>query len=545
MNILHSTAHEAIGKTQATTSAAVSEMIETHNMLRTDTSSLFERLRDANILLQEVVTGSQENMGRLEGALAARVAEFSEMMDATTGRTDEATARVAFQVAAFKGITNGVADDLGKLADQFDSHGRALAQAVELIEASNRKASATSDERGASFDAMIATLDAKSEELDERLKRFSSLLDESLESSAARARDIGHLIAESSSRGTQTIAEQYDLVRNTAELESKRTKEALQSIYEQTMGNTNEIFQQSTDRVSEVLKGIKEMAAEMQHELDATRTELRKAIFEMPQETAETAAQMRRVIVDQIEALAELNRIVARHGRNVEATEPRRAQEPALTVIGGGRAAAPAAPAPAAPRPSASAVRADLTRELSELQGLPTAPAAPAPAPQRPRRPAQTNDAPPVAPAPAKQNTSWISDLLQRASRDDDGTLRTDDRPARHSIESLDALSVDIARMIDHDAAAELWDRYNRGERNVFTRRLYTLQGQQAFDEIRKRYRADREFKQTVDRYIAEFERLLEDVSRDDRGQMMVRTYLTSETGKVYTMLAHAAERFE
>ena len=106
------------------------------------------------------------------------------------------------------------------------------------------------------------------------------------------------------------------------------------------------------------------------------------------------------------------------------------------------------------------------------------------------------------------------------------------------------SLSVDIARMIDHDAAAELWDRYKRGERNVFTRRLYTMQGQKTFDEIRNKYRADREFKQTVDRYIGEFERLLEDVSRGDRGQVVARTYLTSETGKVYTMLAHAAGRF-
>jgi hypothetical protein len=121
----------------------------------------------------------------------------------------------------------------------------------------------------------------------------------------------------------------------------------------------------------------------------------------------------------------------------------------------------------------------------------------------------------------------------------------SEDRPPRHSIESLDSLSVDIARMIDHDAAADLWDRYKRGERNVFTRRLYTLQGQQAFDDIRKKYRADREFKQTVDRYISEFERLLEEVSRDDRGQVVARTYLTSETGKVYTMLAHAAGRFD
>ncbi|MGZ5865957.1 MAG: hypothetical protein ACXWKC_11290, partial [Xanthobacteraceae bacterium] len=120
-----------------------------------------------------------------------------------------------------------------------------------------------------------------------------------------------------------------------------------------------------------------------------------------------------------------------------------------------------------------------------------------------------------------------------------------EERSARHSIESLDSLSVDIARMIDHDAAAELWDRYNRGERNVFTRKLYTMQGQKAFEEVRRRYRADREFKQTVDRYIAEFERLLEEVSRDDRGQVVARTYLTSETGKVYTMLAHAAGRIE
>ena len=75
---LHATAHEAIEKTQTTTSAAVSEMIETHNMLRTDTVSLFERLREANFLLQEVMSGSQENLGKLEAALNSRVSELAE-----------------------------------------------------------------------------------------------------------------------------------------------------------------------------------------------------------------------------------------------------------------------------------------------------------------------------------------------------------------------------------------------------------------------------------------------------------------------------------
>ena len=49
----------------------------------------------------------------------------------------------------------------------------------------------------------------------------------------------------------------------------------------------------------------------------------------------------------------------------------------------------------------------------------------------------------------------------------------------------------------------------------------------------------------TVDRYIGEFERLLEDISCDDHGQVLARTYLTSEMGKVYTMLAYAAGRFD
>ncbi|MFJ5369578.1 hypothetical protein ACIPIA_10165, partial [Bosea sp. CER48] len=141
---------------------------------------------------------------------------------------------------------------------------------------------------------------------------------------------------------------------------------------------------------------------------------------------------------------------------------------------------------------------------------------------------------------PAK--AGWLSDLLSRASRDD---KPEPSKPTTHSIEKLDSLSVDIARMIDHDAAVELWDRYKRGERNVFTRRLYTLQGQQTFDDIRRKYRRDPEFKETVDRYIDEFERLLGEAAKDDRDSMVAKTYLTSETGKVYTMLAHASGRFE
>ena len=95
--------------------------------------------------------------------------------------------------------------------------------------------------------------------------------------------------------------------------------------------------------------------------------------------------------------------------------------------------------------------------------------------------------------------------------------------------------------MIDHDAALELWDRYRRGESNVFTRRLYTLQGQQTFDEIRRKYGRDEEFRQTGRPLCRGVRAPLAEVSRDDRDSMLTKTYLTSETGKVYTMLATRA----
>jgi hypothetical protein len=161
----------------------------------------------------------------------------------------------------------------------------------------------------------------------------------------------------------------------------------------------------------------------------------------------------------------------------------------------------------------------------------------------------------------------WLSNLLTRASRDVDESSNADDRggpkaarpPApkdprapgeddrglRRGIESADSLSVDIARMIDHEAAADLWERYNRGERNVFSRRLYTMQGRKAFDEMRRRYKADREFRQAVDRYVGEFDRLLGEIGHEEGGPILARNYITSEAGKVYTMLAHAAGRFE
>jgi hypothetical protein len=258
-------------------------------------------------------------------------------------------------------------------------------------------------------------------------------------------------------------------------------------------------------------------------------------VLEMPQEAAESTSQMRKVIVDQIEALAELNRIVARHGRGLDVVNTnssrasvQREEEPVLATAGGrGDTYAASRSAPPPPR----------ARETSSASSLPP-PDLGMPASRR-------TEAPPVSPADGG-NDGWLSGLLNRA---DTGTGNADvprsrapQQPAS-SGNPLESLSLDIGRLMDRNLAAEMWDRYQRGESKAFTKRLYTPAGQKAFDEVARKYRADRNFKQTVDRYITEFERLLDEVARDDRGPQALRSHLTSETGMVYTLLAHAAGR--
>ena len=562
----------AVEQSKQVAVSTVSEILETHGMLRADTTALFERLRDANGLLQDVLGGAQTNFNSIEQILSTRVAEFVSTIGMLLESTDSTTGKMDGHVSAFYGMTSKVLGDLGDLAVKFDDHGRALADTIATVEKTNRQSLTAVTDRQTAFEGMAVL-----NEPYRRARRTSQAVLGSARGVVARRRgprprrrQVGrrgdrrrsphHRGSARRDPGDHRAAEQAHArqLRNVYEQVSSESK----GLFQQNAGEAHQLLQQATDRFADIMHGMKQMSLDMQRELDTTREELRRGVLELPEETAESTAQMRRVIVDQMEALAELNRIVARHGRTMDtvaaATEQPvarrgyRDEHPATVV------SAVARPAPV--RPSGAAGTGATGRRACRTWRPAAQPKSAAP----PVAPASQNAGSPDAQA---GRGGWLSELLTRASREGEEPVRGDDRGAsapsrqsvakdervprpedhnvRHTIELLNSLSVDIARMIDHDAAAELWDRYNRGERNVFTRRLYTMQGQKAFDEVRRRYKSDREFRQTVDRYIGEFERLLSDVSRDDRGQVVARTYLTSETGKVYTMLAHAAGRFE
>src|SRR5947207_3875803 len=136
---LDNAARGAIERSQKAASAAVTEMMETHGMLRNDTSALFERLREANVLLQEVLGGATENLSTIETTLSGRVAEFVTTMNDIGERSGASSSRFEEQMKAFQAGTATILRDIAAAAKKVDVQGRALASAGEQIDASNRR----------------------------------------------------------------------------------------------------------------------------------------------------------------------------------------------------------------------------------------------------------------------------------------------------------------------------------------------------------------------------------------------------------------------
>ena len=111
----------AIDQSRQVSIAAVTEMQETSKILRTDTVALFERLREGNILLQEVLTGAHDNLNSLERALVTRVADFVSAMNDVTSRNGVATQTLEDQLNVFNTKTAQALEDLGSLSSQFES----------------------------------------------------------------------------------------------------------------------------------------------------------------------------------------------------------------------------------------------------------------------------------------------------------------------------------------------------------------------------------------------------------------------------------------
>ena len=488
---------------------------------------LLEKLGSTNAELAQLNAVMDENLNNLHSEVAGRLGEFQRALGSLSG-----------QVAALGRVSNTTQTEATALADKLDQRTRALAEIADGLAATQTMVDATLAGRQERLAALLDNLTASSGSFDVLLKRFADTVEDSFAKGQARAQEINAMLAATSKSSTLAIGGQFNAIQEAANRESSRASATLQRAYEQANAQLTETVDKSLERFRQTAEEVKTLSAEIRRELETTREDLRHGVIALPQEVEEATESVRRVVSDQIAALKELTDAVANSEVAfdvVQTPTPRAPERMALERI------APASPPPrafSAPIPPAAAAPRAERPEPEPRAARPLAP--PAPEPILPREPIIARD--PMlgrepANLPGRDKGGWLTSLLAAASREE----AEPSQPELPATDALNAVAQNASRLLDGDAVVDFWDRRQNGEIIPPTRRLYTAQGQETFDSVRRRMRSDATFRAASDRYVQEFERLIARVGSNDPDGSRARSYLLSDTGKVYTLLAHAA----
>lgn len=491
-------------------------------------------------------------------AASKRMAEQAETLartsEAARAGADQTVAMLDRQSSRLEVVATSALSKADELGKSYERQRDTLAEAADRLEQEYDRLNSVFEAHRDSMGEADKTLAHHTAEINRAVASLRAGLDTTFEAAAARAVALRESIADEIRRGAEEAADASTSVSRSAgaatraigatvdELKAASTalstdvtraaNEAISATTEKLTsataslnreltlaseklaseigGKTEELrsLAQTTvtegeaaaERFSAAMMRLGGTARDAGRALHAATDELAERINDLPQEAASSAEALRGVLEEQISALATIAEIVVRHARSLDRSVDHR---------------------PAAPRREA------------EL---------PRPLPYRDSGPGLG------APAPPQGERRWgMSDLLAAAER------RGEHRDALHRaseqdfqraslqvIETLQALAIDLDRALEESPPPELWRRYQAGERHVFTRRLYNMAGRELYDRIAQKYRKDSEFRAHVDRFIASFEELLGAATVRDRDNILVETYLTSDTGKVYLILGQA-----
>lgn len=489
--------------------------------IRLSVANLHEGITDADTRLNSMTSLLREKVDGMVGDFAASSNLLNEDLQQFGNMSQIALGNLQHFSQQFGGSSQTALNSLRSFSQQFEDHTSLLTEAAVLLDTSNASFAAKLEDGHENLNALARSLVAKSDEIGMTMQNFENAM-------AYTMQNLG----------------------NTIEGTVKHTEDQANASANQLRATLSGMLADASARFGDATTEIRKSAEEIRNEFAKTSADLKTGIRTLPVQTEEYTQVMRKAVVEQVAALKELSTIIEETGRGLDVSRPSSVapypQQSSRPVSTFDNAKQEQNPPVSHKQTSASdaAIRVPAVEAGSSASAYNTRNGASAfaPAPRKPEEPTGT-----AGFSAASSQRGWVSDLLARASRDDlngNGTEGNLSHGAGASAETLNTLSADIVQSIDRNAITQLWQHYRRGQRNITPDRLYTSEGHLTFEKIKHKYALDGEFRRAVGQYINDFERLLGDVSKDGDNEIM-QNYLTSDTGKVYTMLAHVSGRIQ
>lgn len=467
--------------------------------------------------------------------LDRQASRLEVVANSALSKADELTTRYETQRQILADAANSLSAESTRLEALFETHRDHMAQAGNVVTARTKEISEAAETLArqitTTFDAAAERATTVRQEISgEVTAAIAEVTDASgtiSRSTGAATRAIGATIDELRTAAgalnedltrtaTEAISATTDDLRIATNAMTSEVTRAAAALVESVSARTHEMRDVvkdslaendvAADRFNAAMIRLGGTAREAGNALDHAAAELEARMALLPEEAASGAAALTQVLQEQVASLASIAEFVVRHARVLDRSVP-----PPATVT----PVAPAAPPLMQPAPPPHAMRLnEPANPPARVWGIPEL----------------------LANAGRDQATQNASAAAKPVESEGDFQ-----RTSLQVIETLQALAVDLDRALEESPSPDLWQRYQAGERNVFTRRLYNMAGRQLYDSIAVKYRGEAEFREHVDRYVELFERLLGNARSRDRDNILVETYLTSDTGKVYLMLGQAS----
>ncbi len=483
-----------------------------------------QRTAETDRMLGEHARVTSETFGKQTAQLNQVLANNSAMIQQTANQvgaqSKEAVAILTSQTQTLRDVSRGLLEQIHGLTQRFENQGQAILTAAKALDSSNTKIDSILEGRHQAIIALLHTVNTKAQDLDNMMRSYAGMVEGAMSQAEARVKQVGSALARDTAGQAQQALAQIERLREEAQAHTARAVTDLKGSFETVITQIGRQLEQMRGTFDNTSRGMREAAQQTATDLDSMRQEMQKRMAALPEHTAQATAAIRKALSEQLKEIEAITPTLTR-----AATAPSPAADPFRQAPPPARPLGFDAPLPQfdgrgrqmPPADDIGHVAGGLAQQLSSASYAP------------PRGQGQPSGG------------QWsVGDLLNRSSEPDQGFGGRAPAPSQPGGQlRLD----EIARAIDYRTAADVWQRFRAGDRGVLGRHIYTLDGQTTFDEISRRYDREGDFRMTVDRYIGDFERLLGEAEASDPDGRMLQNYLTSESGRVYLLLAHASGR--
>lgn len=139
-----------------------------------------------------------------------------------------------------------------------------------------------------------------------------------------------------------------------------------------------------------------------------------------------------------------------------------------------------------------------------------------------------------------KETMDRVEHLTQRVE-----THTTSDliRASSLIVDALNSLSIDVSKSLNSSISDEDWGKYLAGDKSIFTRQTVQALSKSDKDILRKRLDKDDDLKETVYRYMKDFELLMTRAMRGNEPTSLSIAIVSSDIGKLYVALSQTIRR--